>query len=65
MKPINMPVSHDGFRSRSTHSTLALLVITHDDRHFHLADRCINLSEVQIVDIEYSALNTQKIIGYG
>jgi len=31
-----------------------VLAITHDDRYFHLADRCIKLEEGQIIAIEYS-----------
>jgi len=40
----------------------AVLAITHDDRYFHLADRCIKLEEGQIKAIDYPAagLKTNK-----
>lgn len=31
-----------------------VLAITHDDRYFHLADRCIKMEEGQITSIQYS-----------
>ncbi|MDD5275182.1 MAG: cyclic peptide export ABC transporter [Methylovulum sp.] len=34
-----------------------VLAITHDDRYFHLADRCIKLEEGQIKTIDYPAVN--------
>lgn len=34
-----------------------ILAITHDDRYFHLADRCIKLEEGQIIAIEYPPSN--------
>lgn len=38
-----------------------ILAITHDDRYFHLADRCIKLEEGQIATIEYPGVVNQKI----
>ncbi|NOU23706.1 MAG: cyclic peptide export ABC transporter [Methyloglobulus sp.] len=38
-----------------------VLAITHDDRYFHLADRCIKLEEGQITSIEYPGAGNQKI----
>lgn len=32
---------------------ITVLAISHDDRYFHLADRCIKLEEGQIIAIEY------------
>jgi putative ATP-binding cassette transporter len=37
-----------------------VLAITHDDRYFHLADRCIKLEEGQIKAIEFPKENGQK-----
>ena len=37
-----------------------VLAITHDDRYFHLADRCIKLEEGQIKAIEYQNGGIQK-----
>ncbi|MDO9105569.1 MAG: cyclic peptide export ABC transporter [Methylovulum sp.] len=34
-----------------------ILAITHDDRYFHLADRCIKLEEGRIIAIEYPPNN--------
>ncbi len=36
-----------------------VLAITHDERYFHLADRCIKLEEGQITRIEYPVLDNQ------
>jgi len=36
-----------------------VLAITHDDRYFHLADRCIKLEEGQVVTIDYPADNSK------
>ena len=38
-----------------------VLAITHDDRYFHLADRCIKLEDGQIKAFEYQNAKTQLI----
>ncbi len=38
----------------------AVLAITHDDKYFYLADRCIKLDDGRITAVEYSAVNGRQ-----